>query len=943
MTFYNKPLPFSGFFIGFLILLVGSVGLGFTYFQASKAHEQDQAKLLNHAVNSGLLLIDPSIHSNQITPEFENTPEYAKATATLRQFQLINDFTFVYTCLVLPDKVVFVLDPTPPGQKMSTGIDAKSHVLQPYKNPPIELLQAFQSGQTTYTKKPYKDEWGTYISAYAPLKDTSGKIVGVFGVDLNATDYMASQKLFKELFLSSLLVNFLCSVTAGFCVNYLRKKAFTAIKLHEESESRIAFYTNRFKLLVELIPLPAVFVENGKLIPNQRLKDLVDLPEETSLALDRWFYLVNKDNPQQVKIDYTINQANNFNAIPLYKIMCKSGPRYFNWVCYKADSGQGTQEIWLLFDVTDRYITEFKFSRLFDVFQEPLIICDDKFNIKDCNPALLELLHTKKPLLLETNLSQFTPGSKNLPGLITKALEQQDVCKLATKLELPFGNKYVYSEVTATKLQLNEQTNYILSWHDLTEQLKYINSLKDAQEEATASTRAKSQFLATISHEIRTPMNGVIGTADLLSDTNLTPIQTEFVDTIKSCGTQLIQLINEILDFSKIEAGKLELNIQPFSPVLLAERTSQIYLGTARSKNLKFNLTIDKNVPSQIDGDELRIQQILSNLISNALKFTSKGSIDVLLQVQDNMLRLSVKDTGIGIPLSSQSRLFQPFSQVDQSNTRKFGGTGLGLAIAQKLANLMEGYITVLSKEDEGSTFTFWLPLKKQLTQPLLAHKLPTLTVYSDNQALISQLAWLYNNTSSVLLINPSTVATGPVLCDVAAYDKLSPQQRDTALVAGGDPNVHKHPISLPFSSSVLAQMLSPSLKVSSDSFASKHPHQIMLVEDNPINMKVLQRTLEQLGYSNFVLANNGQEAVNLYRPEISLIFMDMQMPLLSGTEATMELRKQNVTCWICALTANAYSEDRKACELAGMNDFLPKPLTKQALCDAIEKASLKT
>ena len=936
-----KPLPFSGFFIGFLVLLVGAASLGFTYYQASRAHNADRAEILRTAANTGQFLVSAELHSRELTPEFEQTAEYAAATLILRQFQTANRFAYVYTCIQRGDNIYFVLDPTPAGERKINGVDAKSHVMQLYDAPAPELIQALTTGNTVFTVKPYTDDWGTFMSAYAPIKDANNKVVGVFGVDLTAVEYLNTQSSFRDVFLLSLAVIFLSGVISSFCVQYLRKKISLAIKQQQETESNLKFHMNRFRLLVDLIPLPAMFVEGNKLTPNTRLKELLNFEADKELALQDWFPILNPDNPQQANMDYVVNKANKFEGIPRYKIKCKNDTRHFDWICYSSEDVTPAQEVWLLFDVTDRYVNEIKFARLFEVFQEPLILCDDKFNIQDCNPALTELLRTKRNTVINTNLDQFCM-SETISVRIAKPLLTQDACKFTTNLLLPYKGKYESCEITATKLFTG---SYLIAWHDLTEQTKHINTLKSAQEDALASAKAKSEFLATISHEIRTPMNGVIGTADLLGDTQLTPLQKEFVQTIKGSGGQLIHLINEILDFSKIEAGKLDLNLQPCQLLFLIERSIHTYSGNAIEKNLQLSLNIDPSFPALITTDELRVQQILSNLLNNAVKFTPSGSIKVHLESNDTHVLFSITDTGIGITPQDLPRLFQPFSQADQSTTRKYGGTGLGLAIGQKLAHLLEGFITVRSHPGKGSTFTLYLPKKDCIQhQRLMAKSLPKTRILTSSEDTLSHLSWLYANEESELLriTNPAELTTFPSLVDATVAAQLPEDLKRQVLVLGGKPGAYPHQLSVPFSTQLLLQHLNPSLQTVPSNLSKEHPHKFLLVEDNSVNMRVLTRTLEQLGYTNIITAENGAIALEKMNPSITFVFMDMQMPVMNGLEATKELRAMGFETWICALTANAYSENKEACLESGMNDFVAKPLTKQTLSQAILRGSTR-
>ncbi|MHA4811587.1 response regulator [Flavitalea flava] len=517
-----------------------------------------------------------------------------------------------------------------------------------------------------------------------------------------------------------------------------------------------------------------------------------------------------------------------------------------------------------------------------------------------------------------------------------------------------------------------------------------------ARRDAEQANQAKNVFLATMSHEIRTPMNGVIGMSSLLAETHLTDQQRMYAETIATCGESLLKVLNDILDFSKIESGNMELEKEDFDLRSCIEDILDIFGKNAAQIGLDLVYKIDENVPLQIVGDNLRLRQILMNLVGNAIKFTQDGEVFVgvhlLRPEQDGWLELEfeVRDTGIGIPADKLERLFKAFSQVDSSTTRKYGGTGLGLAISEKLVKLMEGQIRVKSKPGSGSVFAFTIKTRAGTRdlQPYTHYNMSDqegkkILVVDDNLTnraiLKSQLEqWklepvLAGSGEEALRILSNDPQFDLVLTDMQMpfmdgvllaqsigqqypripvillssigdeYTKSSQQLFSSILTKP----IKQHVLSKHILNGLQRQQKSSSEgntipgKLPAD-FSEKHPLVILIAEDNPVNQQVILHILNNLGYRPD-LVENGKEAVTAAgQKQYDLILMDMQMPETDGLEATRiirkTLKKQPV---IIALTANIMEGDQEECLNAGMNDFIGKPIKLEELVNKVEKWAL--
>ncbi|SIR23597.1 PAS domain-containing hybrid sensor histidine kinase/response regulator [Pontibacter lucknowensis] len=489
-----------------------------------------------------------------------------------------------------------------------------------------------------------------------------------------------------------------------------------------------------------------------------------------------------------------------------------------------------------------------------------LLVLNADFTIRSVNESLEEALGYREDELQGKHLSVLLPKD-HVPTLVSlmEQCRSQDKClnkelQFKTRQSQPVPVSCSFSHIRNSHKEVD---GVLIVAKDITELKQNEKALRKAKRKAEAANEAKSNFLSSMSHEIRTPLNGIMGFTDLLLGTELNDTQKQYINLIKSSGTTLTKLLNDILDLHRVEQNKIYLEAIPFELRENLEASLGPYRHLAESKGLRFDCAFDPSVPQWAIGDPTRINQVVINLVSNAIKFTEQGSIEVLFkaeQLPDDELLLycSVSDTGIGIPASKQALVFESFTQSDQSTSRKYGGSGLGLAISKKLARLLQGDLQVISPlpgQKQGSLFWFTIRLKRmQVRQPV---------------------------------------------------------QQEVE-----DDSNYRVP-------------------------AGKH---LLVVDDNEINVMLLETVLENFG-AKVTAAFSGQEAIDLARKDkFDLIFMDVQMPGISGLEAARMLRQEKCDTPIIAFSASAYSSDIENSLASGMNDYLCKPFEQSDLVGLLRK-----
>jgi len=569
--------------------------------------------------------------------------------------------------------------------------------------------------------------------------------------------------------------------------------------------------------------------------------------------------------------------------------------------------------------------------------------------------------------------------------------------------ELQETNQMLEQEIAERKkieAELRKHQDQLESEVDMrTAELKQLNyELVKAKEMAEKANESKSVFLANMSHDIRTPMNGIIGMLDILKDTSLTQIQRDYINTISNSADSLMGLLNDILDFSKIEANKLTLECISFNLFHLVERTIDLLAVKASEKKIDLICSIDPQIPGTLKGDPVRIQQILFNLVGNAVKFTEIGQVHVRLEAnaQDDTrikIKINVQDTGVGIAPEHQEKLFKPFSQADQSMTRKFGGTGLGLTITKQLLEMMNGSIQLQSKFHFGSIFTATLMLEVDTGKPEsrdLKTKIFNDSVlvavknYNQRIAICEQLkywgcrcqdvdtvekAWkliIHSDINIVFVDEILADMPGNILCQRISGSEFKDRIRCIGVFSKIDKtlqpcvaNDYHAIIARPVKRSQLFDLMQEYHNTKFDNKLEKESTddtsdavinyikqknlRILFVEDSLVNQKIGKIFLQKLNCTSDA-ANDGAEAIALLsKNEYDLVLMDIMMPNMDGLTATQIIRdpesdiiQHNVM--IIAMTANAMKGDREQCLSVGMDDYLPKPVKLKSLANIIYK-----
>ncbi len=612
----------------------------------------------------------------------------------------------------------------------------------------------------------------------------------------------------------------------------------------------------------------------------------------------------------------------------------------------------------------------------FGFFEPKNVYLVDKLTIGNANfyilqsQGLLATLKTKLlPVILILLASLITFSlifSKSLNSYLSMALN--NILKGFSSMR---NGKYERVELKSNDElgQIAKDLNNTMGFIESTqERLKKTNELlRKATIEAQQANKMKSEFLANMSHEMRTPMNAILGFAELLLTEETDKERRKYLDTIYKSGEHLLDLINDVLDLSKIESGHIEVYENIFNPRILINQMVEMYYPMARSKKLHLASNIDENVPEYIIGDEFKIRQILTNLISNAIKFTKIGTITILGSFREGYMIYEVHDTGIGISKKKLDNVFEPFVQIESNMSRRYGGSGLGLAITKRLVNLQNGTIYLNSEPGKGTTAVVRIPSnvpsKKQLSQSIRDSKESediAIMIVGNNEEYFDTLSSIFNKLGlkykmikdiplinhylkqddyRLIIINNSDLDESqrsnlfsekfqsidvPIILVGSLYNNKLPLPENQFRVIDDFKNEKK-----------LMEAVSkfiPDLKP----FLSKKAIRILVVEDNEPNQLLIKKILERAGIKVDV-SFNGKEAVQMILENVyDLVIMDMQMPVVDGYEATRQIRKMGNNIPIIALTAHTMQGDEQKSLEAGCNAYLGKPIKQKELLDIV-------
>jgi PAS domain S-box-containing protein len=775
-----------------------------------------------------------------------------------------------------------------------------------------------------------------------------------------------------------------------------RKQLAEALRRSEEELRRQKRYVES---LVEINPTAVVTVDRGGVVTSWNLaaEELFGYSRNEAIGRQLDDLVVGREDLRSEAVSYEdVLRAGRFHTVTQRARRDGTLADVELIVVPVIEEGEPTGYLVIYHDISQLQRQKQYFESLLEVSPSAIVTVDSDHRVTSWNPAAEKLFGYSREEAIGRDVDSLVANTEAVRDEAVQLSRQTEAgeVRLTTRRTRKDGS-LVDVDVRAAPIRVGDQMVGLYAiYHDISE-------LQRAREQAEGATQAKSAFLAMMSHEIRTPMNAVIGMTGLLLDADLTPEQRGYTEVIRGSGEALMAVIDDILDFSKIEAGRLELERRPLDLRSCVESALELVAASASSKGLDLAYLLDQGLPGAIVGDATRLRQILINLLNNAVKFTDTGEVVVSVDGEalgsgerevgrKHRLHFAVRDTGIGIPEDRLSRLFESFSQVDASTTRRYGGTGLGLAISKRLSELMGGTIWVESWVGEGSTFHFTIQAEQAPgLAPAHEHDAPPqlhgrrVLIVDDNATnrhiLVRQmgswgmlardtaypaqaLEWIRRGDPFDLVILDMQMPEmdGVTLAgEIRRYRdaRALPLVMLTSLGPRGELRggvEFAASLTKPIKPSQLYDTLMNVLGValagvqasapqagSVEQLGERVPLRILVAEDNVVNQQVAQLLLKKLGYRADVAADGLEALQALEREPYDVVLMDVQMPTMDGLEATRRIHQrwpQGQRPHVIAATANAMQEEREACLAAGMDDYLSKPIRMEKLAAALSR-----